>query len=183
MKETRSDVAVLEDAYSASAPDIYRVVRAIVGDPRTAEDVTQETFIKAQQALDRYDRTRPIRPWLTTIAIHLAVDHQRRERLRHVIERGLRASGLRRSHAELVDLRIDLDAALRGLTPRERAVVVSRYYAGLSYQEIATALAISPENVGTTLHRAHAHLRLVLTPTASGEGDEPLVTDRQEAIR
>jgi RNA polymerase sigma-70 factor (ECF subfamily) len=175
------DMDALADAYVVHAAEVYRVVRAIVGNEASAEDVTHEAFIKAHRNLHRYDRDRPIRPWLITIAVRLALDNVRRERIRHLITHAARPRDYGRLQIESIDTRIDTDAALRMLAPRERAVVVARHYVGMSYQEIAEMLATSPGNVGTLLHRAHARLRRVLASDESSTPQDELPVDRGDS--
>lgn len=57
---------------------IYRLVRAAIGDTDAALDVTQEVFVAAFAALDRYDPNRPFRAWLTSIALNKGRDWVRR---------------------------------------------------------------------------------------------------------
>ena len=161
------DARDLGDAYSLHAAEVYRVIRAIVGNQASSEDLTHEAFIKAHQNLHRYDRSRPIRPWLITIAVRLALDHLRRERVRHFITLAAGPRELAPSQLRSIDTRMDIDAALRALAPKERAVVVARHYVGMSYREIGEMLATSPGNAGTLLYRAHARLRIILA------SDEP----------
>jgi RNA polymerase sigma factor (sigma-70 family) len=169
-----ANMDTIEDAYALYAAEVYRVVRAIVGDAQTAEDVTHDAFIKALKNLHRLDGHRPIRPWLLTIAMRLALDHRRRERLWHLLRRSSRIGDSEPEFRGAIDTRFDVDDALRTLSPKERAVVVARHYLGMSYQEIAETLAISPSNVGTMLHRAHARLRTILIlRDASSESTVP----------
>lgn len=169
-----ADDTVLADAYAAHAAEVYRVIFAIVTNRPMAEDLTQDTYIKAQRSLSRFDRRLPIRPWLLTIAIRTALDFERRERLQRMFRRRNHGATDAASHSEAIDLRIDTDAALRLLEPKQRAVVVARHYADMTYEEIGSALGLTASNVGVILHRSHAQLRATLTrqePAQSGTRD------------
>ena len=71
----------LVDRYQA---DVYSTALRIVGRPEDAEDVTQDTFLRAFRALKRYDTARPFGAWLFTIATRLCIDHHRRHRAKMV---------------------------------------------------------------------------------------------------
>ena len=86
-----SDVALARQA-AHGADDAFRelvlryqarvrgLIRRIVRDPSRADELAQDTFVKAHRALDHYDGTRPFASWLLTIAHHCAVDDLRRQR-------------------------------------------------------------------------------------------------------
>lgn len=76
-----SAAGVLEAAYRVHAAEIYRVVRAIVGNTATAEDITQDAFVRAYNNLHTYDASLPIKPWLVAIAVRIALDRVRRDRI------------------------------------------------------------------------------------------------------
>src|SRR3954463_9246415 len=69
--------------------DVYRVAYAIVRDPDTAMDATQETFARAFERWEQYDANRPLRPWLHGIAANAALDSLRRRRVRGLLNGGL----------------------------------------------------------------------------------------------
>lgn len=155
---TRADDVLIADAYVAHAAEVYRVIRGIVANRTAAEDLTHDTFLKAQQNLSRFDRKRPVRPWLLTIAIRTALDYERRERIKRVVLRREERT-FQMSDSEAIDRRIDMGAALSLLEPKQRAVVVARHYADMDYKEIGAALGITANNVGVILHRSHLRLR------------------------
>lgn len=179
MRDKVVDADLLEAAYTMHAAEVYRVVRAIVGSAATAEDVTHDAFIKAHHNLHRYDSSLPIRPWLITIAVRIALDRLRRDRLRKLMVLETQAV-LAPSKVDSVDLRIDADRALQTLSPRDRAAVVARHYIGMSYREIALMLGTSEGNVGTLLYRAHARLRHVLSQEYRAIGDNSLESEGRD---
>src|SRR5262245_41471553 len=62
---------------SAHQESVFRLAYLLLGDAAEAEDVAQETILKAGQALGRFDRSRPLRPWLLQITRNLASNHRR----------------------------------------------------------------------------------------------------------
>ena len=163
-------------------PVFYLIWRA-VGNVEDARDLTQETFVRAIRALDRFDLARPFRNWVLRIASNLSIDHLRRRRLRTVSididedsETGMRAPILADSGA-LPDERHDQArlsetlARLGALLPADYRVVVHlRHREQLSYEEIAQVLDVPLGTVKARLHRAHHRLRALWT---GGEEAEP----------
>lgn len=126
-----------------------------------AEDVSQETFLRALRAMAGFDASRPIRPWLLEIAAN---------RCRTALARRAQRSTLTRAEAlpDRVDPRPDLPGrrdlaeelqeALNRLRPEYRLVVVLFHEQNLSYDEIAQALSRPVGTVKIWLHRARAQL-------------------------
>ena len=163
----RVEHAHLARLYADYSADVFRVIWGVVSNRAAAEDLTHETFLKAQQNLSRLDAERPVRPWLLTIAVRTALDSERREKRARLFWRREGSTPEIPSSTGTVDSRLDTDAALRQLDPKQRAVVVARYYADMTYDEIGRSLGISPTNVGVILHRAHARLRELMGPRES----------------
>jgi len=148
---------------------VYGVALRIVRRHEVADDVTQETFVRAYRSLSRFDLGRPFGPWVCRIAANLALNHVRSPQARE--------DPLPEGHAEtpasdpdpLAQVLEDeagrvLEAALARLPAEQRAVFVLRATEELSYREIAEALDISIGTVMSRLHRARARLRDVLVP-------------------
>jgi len=161
----------VERAYRQHRDDVYRVAYAILRDPEAAADATHETFARAFERWDRYDATRPLRPWLHGIATHQALDALRRQRVRAIaapIFAGLQKPRNDADPQLIASQRALLDDALAALQPAARVALVLRHYYGYDYAEIAAQLGTSPGNVGSMLSRAHATLRGHLIP-ATGD--------------
>ena len=73
----RADGAAWEAIAHGHMEPVFRLAYLILGDAADAEDVAQETFIRAYTALERFDETRPLRPWLLSIAANLARNRRR----------------------------------------------------------------------------------------------------------
>ena len=137
---------------------LLRMVLGMVGDADSALDIVQESFVKAYQALERFDESQPFYPWLSTIATHLALNQIRRSRREtglddQVTERATDdPDPLARLQAEESDRRF-LEA-VRALPDQYRTVFVLRNFDDLSYEEFATRLGISVGTVDSRLYRA-----------------------------
>lgn len=162
-------------------PGLYRLAWQMLGSRADAEDVVQETFLRAFVALEKRGlvvRT-SLRAYLGRIAVNLCYDRHRRGRrqelpsgeVEEVAGLGRRESGSRDAWGEsgpeqaLIhgDQARELRQALGNLPPNHRAAVLLRYTYDLSYREIAAALEVPENTVATWLHRAHSALRRHLT--------------------
>lgn len=132
------------------------------------EDLTQDTFLRAFEALPRFTLDGPARvsTWLLTIATRLAMNELRRSRRRGEavdVEAVALAGGDRPDHAsERSALAARVERELARLSPDHRAVLLLREYHDLGYQAIADALEIELGTVQSRLSRARAALRLAL---------------------
>lgn len=136
-----------------------------------AEDLTQDTFVRAYQALDRYDATYPFRGWLLVIASRLAANHvaRRRERLlgEHDGDTPATDDPARTvAEADAADnLQRRLDRVLSQLPPESRVLYELRFRQSLSPAELANHFGISENALKVRVHRLRTQLaaRLGLT--------------------
>ncbi|MFH5822900.1 RNA polymerase sigma factor [Georgenia sp. AZ-5] len=151
-------------------PVLYRVALSLTGQPADAEDLVQDTLVRAFKAVDRFDGAHP-RAWLLTILRHAHLNRVRGRRpllLRdgESVERNLESSGDWVASAEEVAISEEFEAAvaeaLEGLSDRHRAVVTLVDIEGLSYQEAADVLGVPRGTVMSRLHRARARIRATL---------------------
>jgi RNA polymerase sigma factor (sigma-70 family) len=136
-------------------------LRRICGDHQEAEDLTQETFIRAYRALDGYDadriRTMDLRPWLWTIAMNLGRNHLRdRSRRPTYVEMTETETGT--EDPELVDSTA-WDRRLSVLSDHQRRAVVLRHVVGLGIVEISEITGRPEGTVKADVHRGLARLR------------------------
>src|SRR4051794_20232582 len=165
----------LFDAYYGP---VYRYVAARVGRPSDAEDLAQLVFVKALEALPRYEaRGVPFGGWLFRLARNAVIDHIRTRRehvtLDVIVERSTDDQG----PDELAALRQEMDSvvhALRRLTPEQREAIELRFFAGLSAREAAEAMGRQEGTVRGLQFRAIAALRRDL-----GIAVEPIATGRE----
>jgi RNA polymerase sigma factor (sigma-70 family) len=150
--------ALLVERYKDAVQNLaYRMLSNIT----EAEDVTQEVFVRAYTQLATYKPAHKFSTWLLSIASHLAIDQLRRRRfLALPLEdvpflEWITDLGVGPEQSALVGEQQDeIQAYLQRLHSKYRAVIVLRYWYDLSYEEIATALNLTPALVKARLHRA-----------------------------
>ncbi len=142
---------------------LYRAARAIIGDDSEAEDVLQETYVRAYAHLDQFSGKARFATWLTKIAVHEALARlRRRGRLVSAEDQMDAFEAPGRGPEQMAadrELRGVLENALSNLPEAFRATFVLRDIEGLSTAETAACMGIPEETVKTRLHRAHAALR------------------------
>jgi RNA polymerase sigma factor (sigma-70 family) len=160
--------------------------------PERAEDVVQQAFVKAYQAMHRDGAELNLRPWLYRIAHNTALNALRDRGLRHH-ELDERMDGVERPDQALErtqGLR-DVLVAVQALPERQRDAILLRELGGRSYEEIALALGVTDGAVRQLLNRARNSLRAaagavtpmpLLTRLASGDSAEPVATRVAEMV-
>jgi RNA polymerase sigma-70 factor, ECF subfamily len=155
----------LRALYDAHAPALLAyALRLCSGDRARAEDVVQETLVRAWQHLDELDpEASPVRPWLFTVAHHVAIDAHRARRARptEVPDGPLASVPALDDLAGALD-RIVVTDALGALSPDHRAVIVETYYRGHTVAEAAVVLGIPPGTVKSRCYYALRALKLAL---------------------
>lgn len=161
----RGDMAAFERLYRRHAGRVHGViVRMVGGNGARAEDLTQEAFVRAWQALPKFRFESAIATWLHRLAVNTALMELRSRRsgprfddddaaLEHVAVADSAQAGAQR---------IELERAIAGLSPRARAVLVLHDIEGWKHQEIATELGMAVGSSKAQLHRARALLRAKL---------------------
>lgn len=149
---------------------IYGLIVRMVRDPSRAEELAQDTFVKAFRALHTYDVQRKFSAWLLTIAHHVAIDNLRRgtlktQPLEEMTEDGPQmrefadtAGATPAVIAERGELAVALQTAIGRLRPEYREVVTLRYERDLDYDEIAEITGLPLGTVKSSLHRARKEL-------------------------
>lgn len=139
---------------------VFRLAYLLLGDPDEAEDVAQETFIRAHKHLDRFDESRPLRPWMLRVASNLARNRKRSlGRYWNALQKMGRPEpgpGLDPDDAQI------LWQAIRRLRHGEQQIIYLRYFLDLSEAEAAAALEIPPGTAKSRLHRSLRKLRTVI---------------------
>ena len=154
---------------------IYRMVR----DRELAEDLTQETFVKALNAIESYRPEFKFSSWIFKIANNAAIDQLRRRELNTLSLDGspnaetadaVEATALQvsdrnetpREELEARELGGAIEIAIAGLRPEYRACILLRHVEGRPYEEIAEMLSLPLGTVKTYIHRARNELREAL---------------------
>jgi RNA polymerase sigma-70 factor (ECF subfamily) len=154
---------------------VYRMVR----DRELAEDLTQDTFIRVLNHVDRYRPEFKFSSWLFKIANNVAIDHLRRRHLETVSMEGsphaatpdaveatsFEVAGQQESaldELEAKELGSAIEVAIGRLRPEYRSCIMLRHVEGRSYEEIAATLDLPLGTVKTYIHRARHELRRAL---------------------
>lgn len=176
-----TDVELVRGALEGSEPafreivhryqrPIYGLIVRMVRDPARAEELAQDTFVKAFRGLHSYDVERKFSAWLLTIAHHVAIDELRKsvvdtEPLEQTTQEGERTRDFADPKAltpavlaERTELAAVLRTAIGRLRPEYREVVTLRYERELDYDEIAEITGLPMGTVKSSLHRARKEL-------------------------
>lgn len=181
-----------DELYDMYKPHIYRFSCALAGDPGEAEDLFQETWLRAFKAAPRgLEAGRgEARAWLFAIAANAHKDLLRKKRVRRLFLRERsRAMGDRKADAdpgwespgagradlaERSDIRMCLRRSIARLPGRERRVFVLKDIEGFRHDEIGRLLGIPEATVRTLLHRAVLKLRKDLAAFRPAGGTDPV---------
>lgn len=169
------DREVFQGVYENNARKLYNLALRLVGDRQRAEEVVQETFLRAWDRAETFREGARVSTWLYRICANLAYDYLRAKRYRDAVslETRLRTDEgsadelgdrlpapvedpgadagkeeIRRAVREVVDL----------LPERERAVLLLRHYEGMTFERIAEALDLTSRTVQNCLRRARTKL-------------------------
>jgi RNA polymerase sigma-70 factor, ECF subfamily len=151
----RGSADALAELYAAHWSRAHRAAYLVVHDASAAEDIAQDSFLAAVDALERFDRRRPFAPWLHRIVVNRAIDWARREALRRSADEpeGQAASG------PTSEIGSELMAALAELPADQRGVVVLRYLLEYTPGEIGRMLELPRGTVNSRLRRGLDRLR------------------------
>jgi RNA polymerase sigma-70 factor, ECF subfamily len=154
----RGSEAAMEELFRSNWPAAYRAAFLVVHDHAAAEDIAQEALLAAIRSLDRFDRRRPLRPWLHRIVVNRAIDWSRLRTLRGEVADGAvpEAVAAERPAGVYSD---PVLTALASLSPEHRAVVVLRHLLEYTPGEIADLLDLPRGTVNSRLRRGLDALR------------------------
>lgn len=148
-----------EAFYRQHERDIFGYLWRVTGDEQTANDLTQEVFLRAWRQFAKLRGYERPEAWLFHVATNLALNERRHQRIAGpaaTLQGQERASG---DHAAQLADRAALRAALEGLPARQRAALILREIYGYSCDEIASMLDVSRAAAKMTLSRARERLR------------------------
>lgn len=185
-----TEARLVAQALSGAQPAFEQIVRRyqrpvinfiarVTGDRAGAEDLAQETFVKALNAVESYRPEFKFSSWIFKIANNVAIDHLRRRELSTLSLDGsphaatpeaIQATALQlgdRQETALEELEArelggEIEQAIGRLRPEYRACILMRHVEGRPYEEIATMLDLPLGTVKTYIHRARNELRLYL---------------------
>src|SRR5215510_4872706 len=164
------DHAAFTQIYERYAPAIFRYIYFRIGEVELAEDLQAEVFLRMLEGIHRYeDRGWPISAWLYRIAHDRTVDTMRRRRKRQHVP--LETWGGSCDGPEsTVDTQLDfeeLTRTLSDLTADQRQVILLRFMADMSIQEVATTLGRTEGSVKALQHRGLQSLARRLQPATA----------------
>jgi RNA polymerase sigma-70 factor, ECF subfamily len=152
----RGDAEAFGELVTRYQVSVFNVCYRILHERAEAEDMTQETFIRAQERLDIFDDERPFHPWIRRVAANVCLNHLES---RHVStafdeERDADKSYRPEAQVEVRERSEEIRSALASLPAHYRLVIELRHYQELSYDEIAAELNIPLSDVKSHLFRA-----------------------------
>ncbi len=163
----QDEPAAWEEIIQEHQQAVFRLAYLILGDSAEAEDMAQETFLRAWHSVARFDPTRPLRPWLLRIVVNLSRNRRRAA--------GRYWAALKRSAQKMPadDLLLEgtldqqlqaqnLWQAIRSLKKRDQQVIYLRHFMQLPVAETAQALSVAPGTVKSRLKRALARLQSLI---------------------
>jgi RNA polymerase sigma-70 factor, ECF subfamily len=159
----RGDASAFDQLVLRFQRPVYRLCWRMLRSSH-AEDLAQETFVRAFVHFERFDPERPMLPWLLTIARRLCLDLLRRERAEATtaVPAPVDPFPSPERHAVVRDELARLERALADLDVGPREAIVLYHVEALSYRDIAAVLDVPIGTVMTWLHRGRAQLKRAL---------------------
>lgn len=157
-------------------PNTYRLAYRITGNQADAEDVVQETFVRAYRRLGRFEERSRLATWLYRIAFNCAIDCVRARPRRHAADpretlHRLAAANTAPPADDLLyagQIGQRVQKALARLSLQERAALMLRHYHECSIDEICRMLHLTPNGAKHSIFRAVRKMRVALGPLAEG---------------
>ena len=165
------DVNAFEDLVTEHEKGVYAIAQRMTGNAEDAADMTQETFIKAYNSLSSFRGDSKFSVWLYRIATNVCLDFLRSRSRKPTVslsvedddgeETQMDIADESQSPEQLLERGLTRDAVRRGLkslSPEYRQILLLREIQGLSYEEIAEALALEVGTVKSRIFRARKRL-------------------------
>ena len=172
------DAAAWEPLVLAHQEAVFRLAYLILGDPDDAADTAQEAFLRAWNHIQRFDPTRPLRPWLLSIVTNLARNRYRSAgRYLAALTRAFRnepaPANIEEKSAQHMEAS-ELWKAVQTLNMPDQQIVYLRYFLDLSVTETAEVLQVAEGTVKSRLSRALERLRGII------QQEFPVLAERRE---
>jgi RNA polymerase sigma-70 factor (ECF subfamily) len=163
------DIGGLEALVRRYQVKAVRAAFLVTHDEAFSEDIVQDTFIRLYQRIQHFDESRPFEPYLMRSVVNAALNAVRLESKSISLDADPLLLENLLEQASSVEARVELDqlarevlVALSELSPRQRAVIVQRYYLEMSEREMARALDAPPGTIKWLLHAARTRMRKML---------------------
>ena len=171
------DIGGLECLIARYQDKALRTAFLVTHDESLAEDAVQDTFVRFYQRAKHFDETRPFEPYFLRSVVNTALNAIERENKNghsldedvSEIESLLEQAASVEEQVEFNTLKWQIGEALIELPPRQRAVIVQRYYLGMSEKEMSKELASPPGTVKWLLNAARQRLRSLLGSERTAE--------------
>ncbi len=148
---------------------VFNLCYRMLGEPESAEDAAQETFLRAYQHLSRYDQKRPFATWILSIAAHYCIDRLRRRKFTMFSMDAEDEDGNTFEYPDVDAPNPEAESImgqtqervhelLQDLDETDRAAIIMRYWYDYSEKEIAESLRLTVSAVKSRLHRARKEL-------------------------
>lgn len=167
---------VFQRLFDAWHGRIYQTCFRLMGHPQEAEDITQDVFVRAMQAYDRFRGDADPGTWLYRIAVNQCLNVRRRKRRLHWLAldfwnegadettwHGDRSGGVE-DDLQQTDRERIVGKAIDALPERQRTALILSHFDRLSYKSISEAMDCTPSAVESLLHRAKSNLAKRLRP-------------------
>jgi len=164
----KGDIGGMEELVSNYQDKALRTASLITRDEDTARDAVQETFLRVYQRIRHFDETRPFEPYLLRSVVNAAINMAEKQSkevtlgdennpadVESLIDRATSTE----DQVEYLQLKEEIFNCISRLAPRERAVIVERYYLDLSEKEMAEIHEVAPGTVKWLLNVARKRLR------------------------
>lgn len=163
-------------AYAAHGNELFRVARRLTGDAHQAEEIVQETFLRAWRAADRFDEELgSLRTWLFGILRNLVIDNARAAAVRplRAVDPQVAAATPDAPSADEIDRVLvtwQIEEALSRVSADHRAVLIEVHMRGRSINEVAADLGVPPGTVKSRVYYGLRALRVVLDELGWADG-------------
>lgn len=163
------DLTGLEELVSRYQDKAVRLVYLIVQDEPLAEDIVVDTFLRIAKCIHSFNLGQSFEPYLMRSLVNAALNATRRPQISldgneasFKLEKLLAEAGSLEDLVEANELRLEIQNAIASLAPRQRAVIVQRYYLGMSENEMSKALDVPRGTVKWLLNQARQNLGKLL---------------------
>jgi RNA polymerase sigma-70 factor (ECF subfamily) len=150
----RGDAEAIQALVARFQPEVYGLCVRMLNHRHDAEDVTQEVLLRVFRSLRRWDRTRPLKPWIMGITVNRCRTWIAQRARRPELVDYLQDTASGRPADDSSELVREIQAAQSQLRPEYRAVFVMFHVQGQPYEDIAAALERPVGTIKTWLHRA-----------------------------
>lgn len=148
--------------YADTCERIYRLLLRMTRNADDAFDLSQDTYVRAFERMDRFDGRSSLATWLYRIAVNEALQFLRRSKSTRAHLQAATVASHAADNGEQIVARLDVNAALDTADPEDRAILLLRYQQGLDYRAISGVLECAEGTVASRLNRARGRLAQLL---------------------